>query len=703
METISQTQYSAQIASVAKNGEVAMALAVIGMLMFMIIPLPTILLDIFLSLNITVTLTILLIALYILEPLELSSFPSILLLGTLFRLSLNVASTRVILLHGNEGTMAAGKVIKAFGSFVVGGNYVVGGIVFLILVIINFVVITKGAGRIAEVAARFTLDAMPGKQMSIDADLNAGLISEQEARVRRVEISQEADFYGAMDGASKFVRGDAIAGVVITLINIIAGLAVGVLQNKMSLSHAAENYTLLTVGDGLVTQVPALILSTAAGIVVSRTGSEASLGKQISSQFLVQPRAIGIAAVVLFALGLVPGLPTIPFILLSIMAGSMSYAIIKARNDGLEEERDKEMSMAKASAPDRLETLSPLDVLSLEVGYGLIPLVDEEQDGELLDRIRSIRRQIARDIGIIVPPVHIQDNMQLKPDEYSILLKGNEVAKGELMMNHHLAMNPGTAKEEIIGVPTKEPTYGLPAFWIKDETREKAMANGHTVVDLPTVLTTHLSEVIRRHGHELLGRQEVQQLLDNLKVSHPKVVEELVPNLLSLGVVVRVLQNLLREQIPIRDLLTVLETLADWAMMTKDMDTLTENVRQALARTITRLYQTPDGSIPSITLDQSVENAISGAIQQTDQGSFLTMDPNTVQYIVKALTQNLEKITSLNHQPIVFCSAHVRPHFKRLIDRFIPNLVVLSYGEILNDVKIQSIGVVEFSDADKKV
>ncbi|HDM09886.1 MAG TPA: flagellar biosynthesis protein FlhA, partial [Desulfobacteraceae bacterium] len=452
-----QTQYSRPLALVWKNNDILMGVAVVGILVFMIIPLPTMLLDILLSLNITLSLIVLLVAMYIMNPLELSAFPSMLLLATLFRLSLNVASTRIILLHGNEGTLAAGRVIKAFGHFVVGGNYVVGAIVFLILVVINFVVITKGAGRIAEVAARFTLDAMPGKQMSIDADLNAGLIDEEEARARRLMISQEADFYGAMDGASKFVRGDAVAGVIITMINIVGGLAIGVLQNGMSFSDAAQNYTLLTVGDGLVSQIPALIISTAAGIVVSRAASEANLGSEITSQILVQPRAIAIAAAVLFGFGMVPGLPTIPFFILSIIAASVAYAIFQARKASLEEEKAKEVLKAKARPPEGLEPIPPLDILSLEIGHGLIPLVDVEQDGKLLYRIRSVRRQVAQEIGVIVPPVHIQDNLQLKPGEYCILLKGNEVAKGELMPNYYLAMNPGTAEERIDGIPTKEP------------------------------------------------------------------------------------------------------------------------------------------------------------------------------------------------------------------------------------------------------
>lgn len=695
-----QTSYMDRIPFLAKNSDVFMAVAVVGILIFMVMPLPTLLLDLLLSFNITFSLIILLSSMYVQRPLELSAFPSILLLGTLFRLSLNVASTRIILLHGNEGTTAAGKVIMAFGGFVVGGNYLVGIIVFLILVAINFMVITKGAGRIAEVAARFTLDAMPGKQMSIDADLNAGIITEQEARDRRELISLEAEYYGAMDGANKFVRGDAIAGIIITLINIIGGLAIGVFQNGMTFAHAAQNYTLLTIGDGLVTQVPALIVSTAAGVIVTRAGAESSLGEEITSQILIQPKAIAVAAGVLFAFGLVPGLPTIPFIVLAILAGGLAYVIFQSIKETAQAEEEQRMQEEKAIPTDQFDALPPLDTLAIEVGYGLIPLVDIEQDGQLLERIKMLRRQIARELGIIVAPVHIQDNMQLKPGEYCIMLKGNEIARGELMTNYYLAMNPGTADDEIEGIPTQEPTYGLPALWIKETAKENALAKGFTVVDLATVMTTHLSEIVKKHSYELLGRQDVQQQLDTLKVTHPKVVEELVPNLLPLGGVVKVLQNLLREQVPIRDLLAILETLADWAPVTKDLNVLTERVRQALARTITKMYLNDENRIVAITLGHSVETAIAEALQQTEQGNFLSLDPAVMQQIMKNLTHSLEKMSSINTQPIVVCSAQVRPHFKMLVDRFMPQIIVLSYDEILSNTEIQSIDTLELNHAD---
>jgi flagellar biosynthesis protein FlhA len=686
----------------ARNTDVMMGIAAMSILMVMIIPLPSILLDLLLTFNITFAVVILLVGLYVLRPLEFSAFPSILLLSTLFRLSLNVASTRLILLHGNEGVQAAGNVIKAFGSFVVGGNYVVGLIVFIILVVVNFVVITKGAGRIAEVAARFTLDAMPGKQMSIDADLNAGLIDEDEARQRRREIARESEYYGAMDGANKFVRGDAIAGIIITLINIVAGFAIGVFQNGLSFADAAQNYTLLTVGDGLVSQVPALIISTAAGIVVSRAGSESNLGLEIGSQLLTRPRALSVAATILFIFALIPGLPTLPFMILALLSGGVAYLVFQNGRQGAETEQVDEIAAADETSGDQesFRPLPPLDILGLEIGYALIPLVDVQQDGELLGRIKSIRRQIAQEIGIVVPSIHIQDNMQLKPGEYRILLKGNQVGSGHLMTNHYLAMNPGLADDSVPGIPTTEPTYGIDALWIKERVREEAIAKGFTVVDLATVMTTHISDVIRRHAHELIGRQEVQNLLDALKESHPKAVDELVPNLMSLGGVVKVLQNLLMEQVSIRDLLTIIEAMADWAPSIKQLDLLTEYMRQALSRTITRQYVTADGELMVVNLSHSLERKISEAIKRSDQGEYLAIDPHLAQEIMQRLAARLEKFGQLNLQPIVLCSAHLRMHVKKLVDRFIPNLTILSYDEIMPNVKIQSLAVVELSDED---
>lgn len=700
MAIAGQIQNIGQIPGISKNSDMVTAVAVVAILIFMVIPLPSMVLDLLISFNISFALIILLASMYTQSPLELSSFPSILLLITLFRLSLNVASTRIILIHGGEGAMAAGKVINAFGSFVVGGNYLVGIIVFIILVVINFMVITKGAGRIAEVAARFTLDAMPGKQMSIDADLNAGLINEQEARERREVIAHEAEYYGAMDGANKFVRGDAIAGIIITLANIIGGLAIGVFQNRMPFTNAAETYTLLTIGDGLVTQIPALIISTSAGIIVSRAGAGSNLGSEITSQILYQPRALGITSFVLFGFGIIPGLPLIPFWAMAALTGGLTWFIYRANLERESADKEAHEKEEKVVPAENLDSLPPLDTLAIEVGYGLIPLVDADQDGELLERIKSIRRQVAHEMGIIVPPVHIQDNMRLKPGEYSILLKGNEIARSELMTNYFLAMNPGSVQEEIDGIPTKEPTYGLPALWIKENFRESALAKGYTVVDLATVMTTHLSEIVRRHSPEFIGRQEVQQLLDNLKESHPKVVEELVPNLLPLGGLVKVLQNLLKEQVPIRDLLTIVEALADWSAVTKDLELLTEYVRHGMARTITKMHQTPGGFIPVLTLGHSIESAIAAAIQQTERGHHFVLDPNIAQKIMNSLTKTLERSSSLNYQPVLVCSAQIRLHFKRLVDQFIPNISVLSYDEILNTVEIQSLGTLELSNAD---
>jgi len=700
MEKAIKTQPAAGVPFIRKNSDLLVAVGIVTILMVMIIPLPPFMLDLMLSFNITFSIIILLTASYILQPLELSSFPSILLLSTLFRLSLNVASTRLILMNGNEGTGAAGKVISAFGQFVVGGNYAVGFIVFAILVVINFAVITKGAGRIAEVAARFTLDAMPGKQMSIDADLNAGTIDEKEANARRKKISQEAEYYGAMDGASKFVRGDAIAGIIITLINIMGGFAIGVLQKGLSISDAAANYTLLTVGDGLVTQIPALIVSTAAGLIVSRAAaSEANLGDEISSQILMQPRAIAVASAVLFFMALIPGLPTLPFLFLAAVAGGVAYVVFQARKAQAAPKEEELNAKEEKGGSEPPQQLKPVDSLSLEIGFGLVPLVDREKNGELLDRIRAIRRQIAQDIGIVIPPVHIVDNTQLKPSEYSILLRGNEVARGELFLGSFMAMDPGGAKGKIEGITTREPTYGLPAVWIKEKQKERAMAGGYTVVDPATVLVTHLSQIIKTHAHELLGRQEVQGLMDTLKESHPKVVEELVPGLMSLGAVGKVLQNLLREQIPIRDLITILETLADWASAVKDTELLTEYVRQALSRTITKMYQSRDGNIPVLTLHQNVERALGGALQQSDQGGFLNIDPTLAEKIIGSVAKNLEKYAAIRQQPVVVCSSRIRSHFKRLLDRFIPNVAVLSYNEILGHVKIHSIGTVGLADA----
>jgi flagellar biosynthesis protein FlhA len=694
MKQISQPLSLPKRKFIVDQSDIYMTIGVVAILLLMVIPIPSLLLDIFLSFSITFALIILLTSLYITNPLEFSTFPSLLLMTTLFRLSLGIASTRLILLHGNEGTAAAGHVIKSFGNFVIGGNYLVGFIIFMILVIINFVVITRGSGRIAEVAARFTLDAMPGKQMSIDADLNAGIIDETEARKRRALIAREADFYGAMDGASKFVRGEAIAGLLIIFINIGGGLIIGVLQQRLPLYGAAQTYTLLTIGEALVSQIPALMISTAAGIIVSRAASEHSMGKELGKQFKLQPQPIGLSAGILFVLGLVPGLPHFAFLSLSLLIGLSGYLALKEQRRMKSKSIEEAQKMALPPSPEQVESLLNLDRLELEVGYGLIPIVDEEQNGDLLGRIRSVRRQFAAEMGIVVPPLRVRDNLQLKPGEYRILIKGNEVARGEMMLGYAMALSPGEVKRAIEGIPTKEPVFQLPALWIQEKKKEEAKLNGYTVVDISTIIATHLTEVIRIHGDELLGRQDVQKLLDRLAQHYPKAVEELTPHLLSLGLIQKVLQNLLKERVSIRDLLTIVETLADYAPMTKEPDILTEYVRQRLARSITKQYETSEGVLPLITLDQKMEDILRDKIQKGEYGTHLALEPSLAQKILTNINQTLEKIAQLNYQPVILCSPVLRRHLKRLLERFLPQVAVLSHSELTSETKIQSLGTV---------
>jgi flagellar biosynthesis protein FlhA len=679
------------------NTDVCIAVGIIGILLVMILPLPAPVLDLLLATNLALSLVALLVALYTLEPLEFAIFPSLLLFLTLFRLALNISSVRLILLHGNQGPDAAGAVIKAFGNFVIGGNFVVGVIVFSILIVINFVVITKGAGRIAEVAARFTLDAMPGKQMAIDADLNAGLINEQQAQRRRQAIQQEADFYGAMDGASKFVRGDAIAGILITFVNVIGGIIIGVLQQGMQVQQALQTYTILTVGDGLISQIPALIISTAAGVVVTKVTNEVTLGSQLITQFAIQPRALGTAAGILFLLGWIPGLPGFPLLTLSVLSGAAAYyfrgARMTAAGDAASQEA-QQMALPEP-APDPMDDLTPIDLLELEVGYGLITLVDSERDGELLERIKTVRRQIAQELGVIVPPLRIRDNLELKPGEYTMLIKGVEVARGELMLGHYLAMHPGEEPQAGLGIPTTEPAFGLPAVWVNADTKDQAQLAGYTVVDLPTVIITHLTEVIKRHLHELMSREEVQKLLKRFAETSPKVVEELVPTLLSLGGVQKVLQNLLREQISIRDLLSILETLADYAPITRDPVLLTEYVRQSLARSITKQWQTAEGDIPALMLSYELEDTLTKAIQHTEHGSYLAIDPKLAQRLITELTRAVETLLQQQQTPLLVTSPLTRPHVKRLAEPYVPQLVVLSHNDIVANVRIRNLGVVK--------
>jgi flagellar biosynthesis protein FlhA len=695
----STTEATLRRTFLGSGSDSCMAVGVVAILMVMIIPLPPFLLDFLLALNITFSIVVLLMAMYTVKPLDFAVFPSVLLVATLFRLSLNVASTRLILLHGNEGAVAAGKVIKSFGSFVVGGNYVVGLVVFMILVIINFVVITKGSGRIAEVAARFTLDAMPGKQMSIDADLNAGLVDENEARYRRDVIAREAEFHGAMDGASKFVRGDAIAGIIITLVNIIGGFVIGVLQQKMPIVVAAQNYTLLTVGDGLVTQIPALIVSTSAGIVVSRAAAESSMGADFGKQLLSNPRAVYLGSLVIFFFGLIPGLPHIPFMVLGFIVGGTAYLFDRKRQRAAAIEQVKATAADKAeSAPESVEHLLMLDPMELEVGYAIIPLVDKQQDGQLLERIRSIRRQFALEMGMVIPAIHIRDNLNLKPPAYRILIKGVEVDKYELVVNHLMAMDPGDAVQKIDGIPTREPSFDLPAVWIPESKRDEAKFAGYTVVDGAAVMATHITEVIRRHADELLGRQEVQNLLDNLARTHPKTVEELTPSLLPLGTIQKVLQNLLREGVSIRDILTVVETLADYAPVTKDPDFLTEYVRQRLSRAIVSPHLPENGVLPVVTLEQDVEDVLLNSIQRTEHGSYLSVDPEVANSIMKSVSKEMQKLMAKGFQPIVLCSPQLRRHFRRMVEQFAPSLTVLSHSELSSHISFQSLGRVQVRD-----
>ena len=611
---------------------------------------------------------------------------------------MNVASTRIILLHGSEGTSAAGKVIESFGSFVVGGNFIVGTVVFIILVMINFIVITKGSVRTSEVAARFTLDSIPGKQMSIDADLNAGLINDKEARDRRQALEQEASFYGSMDGAIRFVRGDAIAGILITIVNIIGGFGIGVFQKDMGIGEAAQVYTLLTIGDGLVSQLPALVVSTAAGLVVTRATADKNLPKQLISQLLNQPYAFLIASGILFFFGLIPGLPTFPFFLMSIIAGIIGFNEFKDTTKKSLIENRKKAEDAKAPTPERVESILPLDIMELEVGYELIPLVDADSNGELLDRIKSVRRQFALEMGFIVPPLHIRDNLQLKSSEYGILIKGVEVSRGSIMTGRLLAMNPGTIEKEIDGIQTTEPTFGLPAVWITTSDKQKAQMAGYTVVDPATVVTTHIKETIKRHASELLGRQETQSLVDKFKESNPKVIEELIPDVLSLGKIQKVLQNLLKEHVSIRDLRTILEQLADYAPSTQDTDVLTEYVRQAMARPITKQFQSADGSLSVMTLDRQVEEIIQKSIQRTEVNSFLALEPTIAEKLLVELQGAVEAMSpQMETSPVLLASPGIRHHLRKFLERFIPDLAVLSHSEIIPSVQIKTLKVVNLN------
>jgi flagellar biosynthesis protein FlhA len=673
-----------------KFGDMVIAVVVVSIVIMIIIPLPAGLIDFLLTTNITLSLIMLFISMYINQPLQFSIFPSLLLLTTLLRLSLNISTTRLILRDGD-----AGQVIRAFGEFVVGGNAVVGFIIFLIIIVIQFIVITKGAERIAEVAARFTLDAMPGKQMAIDADLNAGLINEMEAKERRKAIERAADFYGAMDGASKFVKGDAIAGIIITIINICGGLVIGMVQRGMEFQSALSTYTLLTVGDGLVSQIPALIISTSAGIIVTKAASESNLGREVTAQLFAQPKAMFLASGVLAALGVVPALPQLPLFTLAMVLLFSGYMIRRAAaaEEAAAREDIQPAQLEEMRKPENVMGLLHVDPIEVEFGYAIIPLADVNQGGDLLDRVVMIRRQIALELGMVVPIIRLRDNIQLGPNQYRIKIKGIEVAEGELVMDGFLAMDPGTATGEIEGTDTLEPAFGLPAKWIKEEEKDRAEMLGYTVVDPPTVISTHLTETIKAHIHELLGRQEVKKLVDNLKENHPALVDELVPKQMTYGEVQKVLANLLREGVSIRDLVTIFETLADYAPVTHDPDVLTEYVRQALSRTISKKF-VPGKKARVVTLDQGLEEKILNSVQQTEQGSFITLDPDVTKKMINSLSNQLNVFTQTGEQPIVLTSPMVRLYFKKLTEQFAPGLVVLSYNELEPGIEIQSMGVV---------
>ncbi|UOE92823.1 flagellar biosynthesis protein FlhA [Alkalihalobacillus sp. LMS39] len=672
--------------------DLSVLLGVILIIIMLIIPLPPLMLDFLIIINISLALLIILVAMNTREPLQFSIFPTLLLLVTLFRLGLNVSTTRSIL-----GNAEAGNVIDTFGSFVVGGNALVGFVVFLILIIIQFIVITKGSERVSEVGARFTLDAMPGKQMSIDADLNAGMISDIEAKERREKIEKEADFYGAMDGASKFVKGDAIAGIVIVMINLLFGLIIGMMQQGMSMGDAATTYTLLTVGDGLVSQIPALLISTATGIIVTRAASEGNLGHDITKQLLAYPKMLYVAGGTIVFLGVatpITPLVTFPIALLILYAawsmGRTEKKQLITEDTATEESDDKD----ELRSPESVINLLQIDPIEFEFGYGLIPLADANQGGDLLDRVVMIRRQLALELGMVVPVIRIRDNIQLQPNEYTIKIKGNEIAKGELLLDHYMAMSPGIDDESIVGIDTYEPAFGLPAIWIGEDMKEQAELSGYTVVDPPSVVSTHLTETIKKHAFELLGRQETKQLVDHLKESYPTLVEDVTPNPLSIGEIQKVLANLLKENVSIRNLPVIFETLADYGQMTKDMDLVTEYVRQALARQISKQYASPSEPLYVVTLSGVAEKRIADAVQQTEHGNYLSMDPNDSQLILQSISNEMERLSQMGQIPILLCSPAVRMYVRQLTERVLPTVPILSYNELDPSIEVQSVGVV---------
>lgn len=681
-----------------KNSIVPIGL--IGILVILVIPIPTELLDVCIALNITLALVVLFVSLYMDRAVSFSSFPALLLITTLFRLSMNVASTRLILLNGDAGMDAAGDVIQAFGEFVVGGSYVVGIVIFIAISIVNLKVITKGSGRIAEVAARFTLDAMPGKQMAIDSDLNTGLIGEEEAKERRKELAQESEFYGAMDGAAKFVSGDAIAGLFITGINIIGGLFIGIVQKDMEWMLAAETYTILTIGDGLVSQIPSIVISTAAGLIVARAASGGDLGSEVLLQLARTAKPLFLTSAVCAGFAIVPGLPFVPFMTLSVAAAGVGFLRNKALKketeiDKVKEQESEAEDEPKAGSTEEVTGLLGVDILELEVGYELVSLVE---GGDLVDRIRSLRKQFAIDYGFIVPPIHIRDNVRIKAAEYRFLLKGAVVGNGELKSHHLLAMDPGTVSTPIEGIETREPAFGLDAIWISESDKERAQFSGYTVVDLSTVITTHITELIKANMHELIGRQETQHLLDTLAKDYPKVVEELVPGLLPLGQVQQVLAYLLKEGVSIRDLRTILETLADWAPNVKHPEKLAEFVRRKLCRIITEKYATEEGVLPLASLNPTLERDLAQAVQQTDEGSFLALEPGKAQMLINRLNTMSEKFIEIGQTPVILAPSHIRAALFHFVERFVPGYAVISHQEVAPNTKVRSLGVVSLEE-----
>lgn len=679
----------------AELGDASLIIGVVSIVLLLVVPIPSFFLDIFLVGSISLSLLILLIGVYASKALEFSVFPTMLLFSTLGRLALNIASTRLILLQGSEGDGAAGEVIRAFGFFVAGGNYVVGFVVFVILVLINFVVITKGAGRIAEVAARFTLDAMPGKQLAIDADLNAGIITEDGARTRRENLEQESDFYGAMDGASKFVRGDAIAGIIITLINIIGGLIIGMVQEGLSFSEAGKIYTILSVGDGLVSQIPALVISVAAGVIVTKVSKKTKLSDDIRLQAFTKWRPIGMSSVIVVSLGLVPGLPFIPFFLMGGTLGTAAFFIYRKETQNALSEDMGELGETEESVQEQIDTVPALDMIELEVGYDLIPIVDQRSGGDFPARIVGIRKQFATEMGVILPSVHIRDNLKLRPAEYVIYIKGSKVAQAELMPHHCLALDPGNVSRTVEGVPTEDPTFGLPALWIPENQKEAAIVSGYTVVDLSSVMATHLIEIVRKYLSELFGLQELDALMENFKQTHPRVVQDLIPELMSYGQVLKILQNLLRERVSIRDLLSILESLVAHAPRTQDSDRLTEHVRVALGRNISQQHLPPrQETLYAITLSKELEDQLVSSLSPSHEGDQLAVDPDMAKNLIENLGNELRRHLSNNQSPVLLTNQQIRPHLYRLIERFIPNLPVLAHSEVAGRVQVQPIGMV---------